>query len=57
MKGKYQKTPGKKSIALLLALMLLIGCVAGGTIAYLTTRTGIVTNTFVAGNIGDLKLE
>lgn len=56
MSGKYQKNSGKKSIALLLALMLLVGCVVGGTIAWLMTETTPVTNTFVAGKIGTLTL-
>lgn len=41
----------KRSVALLVAIALLIGCVAGGTIAWLVDTTGNVTNTFVAGNI------
>lgn len=58
MSGKYEKkNSGKKSIALLLALVLLVGCVAGGTIAWLVTQTAPVTNTFVAGKIGTLTLK
>ena len=50
------KKIGMKAFVLILALVLLIGCVAGGTIAYLMTATPAVTNTFVAGNIGTLEL-
>ncbi len=50
------KKIGMKAFVLILALVLLIGCVAGGTIAYLMTESDTVTNTFVAGNIGTLEL-
>lgn len=46
----------KKSIALMMALTLLIGCVVGGTVAWLMDNTSTVTNTFTVGNINiDLK--
>lgn len=52
---KHEKTPGKglsgKLVALLLALTLVIGCVAGGTVAWLTANGGTVTNTFTFGDI------
>ena len=41
----------KKTLALLLALVLVFGAAVGGTIAYLTDTTGPVTNTFTVGNI------
>ena len=41
----------KRSVALLVAIALLIGCAAGGTMAWLMDKTTAVTNTFVAGNI------
>ena len=41
-----------RAFVALLALVLVIGCVAGGTIAWLTTNTGTVTNTFTYGDIG-----
>lgn len=57
---KHAKTPGKglsgKLVALLLALTLVIGCVAGGTVAWLTANGGTVTNTFTFGDI-DITLE
>ena len=45
----------KKSLALLLAVALLIGGAVGGTIAWLTDTTEEVTNTFSVGNI-DIEL-
>ena len=41
----------KKTLALLLALVLVFGAAVGGTIAYLTDTTGPVENTFTVGNI------
>ena len=41
----------KKTVALLLALTLVVGGVIGGTVAYLTTSTGEVKNTFTVGDI------
>ena len=46
----------KKTLALLLALVLVFGAAVGGTIAYLTDTTGPVTNTFTVGNI-DIDLD
>lgn len=46
----------KRAIAIVLAAVLLIGAVVGGTIAWLTDTTKIVTNTFTIGDINiDLK--
>ena len=52
-----KKSVGMKAVVLLLAVVLLIGCVAGGTLAYLMTKSATVTNTFVAGEIGTLTLS
>ena len=41
----------KKTVALLLALTLVVGGVIGGTVAYLTTSTNKVVNTFTVGDI------
>ncbi len=41
----------KRTVALIAALVLLVGCVVGGTIAWLTDKTDPVTNTFTAGDI------
>lgn len=51
-----KKSVSMKVVGLLLAICLLIGCVAGGTIAYLIAAPKTVTNTFVAGEIGELSL-
>lgn len=51
-----KKNSGRRVIALLVALMLVIGGVIGGTLAWLMTKTDPLENTFVAGEIG-LKLE
>lgn len=40
----------------LLALVLVLGCAIGGTIAWLTAKTDPVTNTFTVGKV-DIKLE
>lgn len=41
----------KKSIALVLALALVVVCIVGGTLAWLTATTPAVTNTFTTSNI------
>ena len=62
-KGKYlrqeppkARTRKMKPLALILALVLVIGTVAGGTIAWLIADTEPVVNTFTYGDI-DLKLD
>ena len=47
----------KKTPALLLSAILLIGAVVGGTLAWLTDTTDEVTNTFTVGNIGVTLVE
>lgn len=46
-----KKNSGLKVTATLLAIVLLIGCAVGGTIAWLMDSTKEVTNTFTVGNI------
>lgn len=41
----------KKTVALLMAMMMVVGCAIGGTLAWLTTTTEAVTNTFTVGDI------
>lgn len=41
----------KKTIALLMAGVLAVGCVIGGTLAWLTSTTDTVVNTFTVGDI------
>ena len=48
---KANNTVSMKVVVVLLALVLLIGCAAGGTIAWLMTNTDPVENTFSASNI------
>lgn len=49
--GKYQNGGSKRIMVLALALVLLLGCGIGGTIAWLTANSGTVTNTFTVGDI------
>ena len=41
----------KKTLALILALVMVFGAAVGGTIAWLTDKTAEVKNTFTVGNI------
>lgn len=41
----------KKTIALIVSLVLVLGCAIGGTLAWLTDKTEAVTNTFTVGDI------
>ena len=56
-RGKYEaprtSKPGRASklLALLLSLVLVTGCVIGGTLAWLLDATEPVTNTFTVGDI------
>ena len=50
-RGKYSKSAARKPIALVLALVLVLGAAIGGTIAWLTDKTGPVTNTFTTSDI------
>lgn len=45
----------KRSVVLLVAIALLIGCAAGGTMAWLIDSTDAVTNTFTTANV-DIEL-
>lgn len=54
---REKKTVSMKVAVLLLVAVLLIGCTVGGTLAWLIATTNTVTNTFVAGDVGDLTLE
>lgn len=62
-KGRYEhkgrrrrRTFGSKSLALVLACVLLVGGVIGGTLAWLTADGGSVTNTFTESDI-DITLS
>lgn len=53
--GKYaaprKRRGNAKVLVTLLALTLVLGCVVGGTIAWLTDTTGPIANTFTIGDI------
>lgn len=49
--GKYQNSKPAKGMALALALVLLLGCSIGGTLAWLIDTTDPVTNTFSPADI------
>lgn len=57
-KGKYEapyapkRNSSKKALAMLLTLVLVIGCVAGGTLAWLTATSNEVNNVFTTSDIG-----
>lgn len=55
-KGRRRRTFGNKSLALVLACVLLVGGVIGGTVAWLTAKTNEVTNVFTTSDIG-VELE
>lgn len=46
-----KKNSGKKIVAVLLAVVLLIGGTIGGTLAWLKDTTPVVTNTFTVGDV------
>lgn len=46
-----KKNSGKKIAVTLLAVIVLIGCTAGATLAWLTAQSETVTNTFTVGDI------
>lgn len=56
-KGRHRRRKfGSKSLALVLACVLLVGGVIGGTLAWLTADGGSVTNTFTESDI-DIELS
>lgn len=46
-----RRSVSSRTFIALLALVLVIGCVAGGTVAWLVAKTDTVVNTFTYGNI------
>lgn len=54
-KGKYSNGRARKPVALLLALVLVLGIAIGGTIAWLTDTTDDVVNTFTTSDV-DIEL-
>lgn len=51
-----RRSSGFKPLALVLALVLVVGCAVGGTVAWLTAKSDTVTNTFTTSDI-TVKLE
>lgn len=51
--GKYaaRRSSGTKVFSLMLAVLLLVGCSVGATLAWLTATTNAVTNTFTVGKV------
>ena len=50
--GKHcRRSVSSKTFIVMLALMLVIGCAVGGTVAWLTQKTDAVVNTFTYGDI------
>lgn len=48
---KNRRNVSNKTVAILLALVLAIGCAVGGTLAWLISKTESVVNTFTYGDI------
>ena len=46
-----RRSVSSKTFIVMLALMLVIGCAVGGTVAWLTQKTDAVVNTFTYGDI------
>lgn len=51
MKNKTNRTVSIKIAALIAAIVLVIGCTAGGTVAWLVSKPAAITNVFTVGNI------
>lgn len=51
MKSKTNRTVSIKIAALIAAIVLVIGCTAGGTVAWLVSKPAAITNVFTVGNI------
>ena len=50
-KANRRRRVGMKTFVAMLALVLVIGCAVGGTVAWLTQKTDAVVNTFTYGDI------
>ena len=46
-----KKNSSKKILVAVLAIVLVLGCAVGGTLAWLSAKTDAIENTFTAGNI------
>lgn len=50
-KANRRRSVGMKTFVVMLALVLVIGCAVGGTVAWLVSSTSAVVNTFTYGDI------
>lgn len=57
MKNKTNRTVSIKIAALIAAIVLVIGCTAGGTVAWLVSKPAAIVNTFTIGNINATLTE
>lgn len=51
MKNRTNRTVSAKIAALIAAIVLVIGCTAGGTVAWLVSKPAAIVNVFTVGNI------
>ncbi len=51
MNTKHRRSISGKMFVTMLAVVLLVGCIIGGTVAWLTDKTNPITNTFTYGDI------
>lgn len=57
MKNKTNRTVSIKIAALIAAIVLVIGCTAGGTVAWLVSKPAAIVNVFTVGNINATLTE
>ena len=57
MKSKTNRTVSIKIAALIAAIVLVIGCTAGGTVAWLVSKPAPIVNVFTVGNINATLTE
>lgn len=57
MRNKTNRTVSIKIAALIAAIVLFIGCTAGGTVAWLVSKPDPITNVFTVGNINATLTE
>lgn len=57
MKNKTNRTVSIKIVALIAAIVLVIGCTAGGTVAWLVSKPAPIVNVFTVGNINATLAE
>ncbi len=57
MRNKTNRTVSVKIAALIAAIVLVIGCTAGGTVAWLVSKPAPITNVFTVGDINATLTE